>query len=407
MRIIGTMLSKLEPACLVIADISGYTGYLAGTELDHAQDVLADLMDTVVGALRPTFRLAKLEGDAAFVYVVTETIDGSALQDSVERCYFAFRRRLRDIKQASSCECNACILIPALNLKFVAHHGTIGRQRIAGWEELVGSDVIVVHRLLKNHVEVTLGLGAYAMYTDSCLRAMGARDPAALGLREHREAFEGVGEVVGWARDLEAAWREEQERRRVFVRPEDAMWSIERFFAAPPELVWDYVTSPARRPKWQAGVTGVVEETPTGRRGAGTTNHCMHGKDAIVEEVLDWRPYEYWTSRFQMPMPGIPKMTESDAFEPAPGGTIVRMTIARLRSAKDRAAVEPLAPMLEEMVRAGLDALEPILADEMAARTSTAAEAREPEVPRSEGRHLREPLPGPIVYVDSGASRSS
>jgi hypothetical protein len=55
-----------ESACLLIADISGYTGYLAGVELDHAQDILADLMDTIVSALRPGFRLAKLEGDAAF-----------------------------------------------------------------------------------------------------------------------------------------------------------------------------------------------------------------------------------------------------------------------------------------------------------------------------------------------------
>ena len=60
------MLNQTEPACLVIADITGYTSYLAGVELDHAQDILADLMNTVVTSLRPTFRLAKLEGDAAF-----------------------------------------------------------------------------------------------------------------------------------------------------------------------------------------------------------------------------------------------------------------------------------------------------------------------------------------------------
>ena len=79
------MLNAPEPACLVIADISGYTSYLAGVELDHAQDILADLMDTVVTAFRPTFRLAKLEGDAAFVYAIAPTVDGSALQDAMER----------------------------------------------------------------------------------------------------------------------------------------------------------------------------------------------------------------------------------------------------------------------------------------------------------------------------------
>jgi hypothetical protein len=42
------MLPKPESACFVIADISGYTGFLAGVELDHAHDIIADVMDTVV-----------------------------------------------------------------------------------------------------------------------------------------------------------------------------------------------------------------------------------------------------------------------------------------------------------------------------------------------------------------------
>src|SRR5687768_17062607 len=173
-----------EPACLVIADISGYTSYLAGVELDHAQDILADLTDAVVSALRPMFRLAKLEGDAAFAYVVTDTIDGSLLQDTVEGCYFAFRRRLRDIGQASRCDCNACTYIPKLDLKFVVHHGPIARQRMAGRDELVGREVIVLHRLLKNGVADTLGLRAYALYTAACIEAMALSDPAAAGLLE-------------------------------------------------------------------------------------------------------------------------------------------------------------------------------------------------------------------------------
>src|SRR5262249_2442896 len=93
------MLPKPESACLLIADISGYTGYLAGVELDHAQDILADLIDTIVGALRPPFHLSKLEGDAASVYVTTPEIDGSLLQDTIEATYFTFRRRRRDISR--------------------------------------------------------------------------------------------------------------------------------------------------------------------------------------------------------------------------------------------------------------------------------------------------------------------
>ena len=54
---------------LVLADISGYTAYLAGVELDHAYDILSDLLETVVKKLRPTLTLVKLEGEAVFAYV--------------------------------------------------------------------------------------------------------------------------------------------------------------------------------------------------------------------------------------------------------------------------------------------------------------------------------------------------
>ena len=51
--------------------------------------------------------IAKFEGDAAFVYAMAEKVDGSLLQDTIKVAYFKFRRRLRDIKQASTCECKA------------------------------------------------------------------------------------------------------------------------------------------------------------------------------------------------------------------------------------------------------------------------------------------------------------
>ncbi|HET7472989.1 MAG TPA: DUF2652 domain-containing protein [Candidatus Limnocylindrales bacterium] len=391
------MLSKPEPACLVIADISGYTGFLAGAELDHAQDILADLMSTVVGAFRPTFKLAKLEGDAAFAYAITDRIDAAQLQDTIERCYFAFRRRLRDVKQASTCECNACILVPNLDLKVVAHHGQVIRQRIGGWEELVGSDVIVVHRLLKNHVGEETGLRAYAMYSEGCLAAMGLDDPEAAGLSEHREAYEGVGEITCWVRDLEAAWTAEMDRARVVVEPKDSARTYEIEFDAPQALVWDWITSPARRIQWQDGATGIEQvEGAAGRRGVGTVNHCIHGKDTIVEEVLDWRPVDYVTVRSQLPQPGVPKLVNSFILMDLGGGrTKVEMRFARPRSAKDRAIAERLLPNLDVSIQNGLAALRPLIESAAAEARAAADEAPpEPEVPVALGRNLREPILG-------------
>ncbi|HEY7970264.1 MAG TPA: DUF2652 domain-containing protein [Candidatus Limnocylindrales bacterium] len=388
------MLSQPEPACLVIADITGYTGFLVGAELDHAQDILADLMGIVVGALRPTFKLAKLEGDAAFVYSITEAVDGAQLQDVIERCYFAFRRRLRDIRQASSCECNACILVPNLDLKVVAHHGQVIRQRIASREELVGSDVVVVHRLLKNHVREDTGIDAYAMYTAACVAAMGLDDPAAAGLVGHREDFEGVGEVVAWLRDLQAAWAEELGRVGNVVDRTDAARVYPQVFDAPQALVWEYLTTPRLRLQWQSQVTGIETVAgPAGRRGIGVVNHCMHGKDAIIEEVLDWEPYDHVTLRSQFPIPDVPKLVNSFVLEELPDGrTAVEMRVRKLRSAKDRAILEGLAPMLDASVGQGLATLKGLVEADAAATRAESRAVPEPEVPGSHGRNVREPV---------------
>jgi hypothetical protein len=189
------MLPKPESACFVIADISGYTGFLAGVELDHAHDIIADVMDTVVRRLRPPFRLAKFEGDAAFFYAVADKFDGSVLQDAIESAYVAFRKRLRNIKQASACKCSACSKMQDLDLKFVSHHGECIKHRMAGREELAGRDVILIHRLLKNTVNERFGRRAYALYSDPCIRAMGI-DPVAQNLVEHLESIDIIGEVT-------------------------------------------------------------------------------------------------------------------------------------------------------------------------------------------------------------------
>jgi hypothetical protein len=281
------MLPKPELAYFAIADISGYTSFLAGVELDHAQDIIADFMDTVVKGLRPPFRLAKFEGDAAFVYAVAEKVDGSLLQDTIESAYFKFRRRLRDVKQASTCACKACVAMSDLDFKFVVHHGEMVKQKMGGREELAGRDVILVHRLLKNTVSEKIGSRAYALYSDACIQTMGI-DPVAQGLIEHCETIDVIGDVKLWLRDLEEAWKKANGRTQVEVARADAYVTWDFEIAASRQTVWEYFTVPGQRQKWWPA-DAIIETSSKRRRGIGTENHCMHGKDAIVEEVLDWK----------------------------------------------------------------------------------------------------------------------
>jgi len=351
------MLQQPDKLHFVIADISGYTEYLAGVELDHAQDILADLVSTVVTALRPTFRLAKLEGDAAFCFAPADKLDGSLLLDTIERCYFGFRRRRRDVRQATSCECRACVRIPNLNLKFVAHSGLAIRQTVAGSEELLGADVIIVHRLLKNDIVEQLGISAYVALTMPLVEAMHI-DPPSLGMVAHSETYEHVGEIKLWVQDLERRWQEEDARQRVLVEPATALYVAERDFAAPPQVVWEYVTTPGRRVAWQApGGISDVQEHPSagGRRGAGTVNHCIHGPGVWIEEILDWRPYDYVTHRTKLPGDG-PTFLSTYELEPTATGTRLHFR-AMAPTAHDKALMEAALPDIDRGFSVELDLL--------------------------------------------------
>jgi len=392
------MLSTAEPTCFLIADISGYTGYLVDVELDHAQDILADLVGAVVSALRPDFRLAKLEGDAAFMFMSTDAVNGSMLLDTIERCYFGFRRRRRDVRQATSCECVACARIPDLDLKFVVHHGTAVHHKVAGQQELVGSDVIVVHRLLKNDVVQTMGIDAYALISQACIDASDL-DPAALGMREHTETYDRIGDVRLWALDLERRWQEEEARGRVFVAPEDSILIVSAPTNVPPQVAWEFVTKPGQRMSWQPWVTEVnVQGATGGRRGPGSANHCMHGKDAVVEEILDWRPYDYVTDRTVLDTPTGPiKLLHTVEFEPTTAGTTIHFRYAPPKTKREKELMKVIGPAYGAALQSGLPSLVAQLDAELAAREANQDPEPELAVPRPDG-----PLAGigPLVMVD-------
>jgi hypothetical protein len=69
----------------VIADISGYTSFVAKTELEHSHEILSELLGLLVEKIKPLMTLSKLEGDAAFAYVGEERIShGETLLEFLE-----------------------------------------------------------------------------------------------------------------------------------------------------------------------------------------------------------------------------------------------------------------------------------------------------------------------------------
>ena len=57
---------KTQTGYLVLADISGYTSYVAQTEIEHADLALSYLLETLVEQLSSLLTICQLEGDAVF-----------------------------------------------------------------------------------------------------------------------------------------------------------------------------------------------------------------------------------------------------------------------------------------------------------------------------------------------------
>ncbi len=178
--------SSRQQGALLLADISGYTGFLQGIAAAHAElvadpddpppvySLLSGLLDTMAGVLAPSFEVMKFEGDAIFAVAPDgpESVRGDSVIACLRTCYAAFAERRGQGRAELTCTCNACALVDGLDLKFVLHHGDYVLQRILGREELAGPAVIVAHRLLKNHARDVVGAHPYALLTDAALAAL-------------------------------------------------------------------------------------------------------------------------------------------------------------------------------------------------------------------------------------------
>jgi Protein of unknown function (DUF2652)/Polyketide cyclase / dehydrase and lipid transport len=202
------------------------------------------------------------------------------------------------IRLGSTCACRACQSLDSLDLKFVVHHGQYVCRSVAGSRKLVGPDVVVVHRLLKNAVSEALGSRAYALFTAAAVAALGL-DAANEGLVAVELAYDDVGLLSAYVRDLGPFWQQEREVERARVRPAAAVVRYRTTLPGHTALVWDHLTDPLKRQAWTVGATGIEQSDPGGVPGVGSVAHCFHGKRTMIDEFLDWKPGRYLTRRMR------------------------------------------------------------------------------------------------------------
>lgn len=303
----------------ILTDISGYTEFLTRSELDHAHEALQNLFDVQLAHIKYPFLISGFRGDAIFMYVPeTHFCEPQTLLEALENLYFVFANALRQMIHNTTCTCRACQNMSKLDLKMVIHYGEYMIQKLGDREELLGADVIVPHRMLKNNVIEQTGIESYALFSEAAAEAS-QLSQLAYPLVSHSEVYPHIGEVRMQVLDLRSVWEREQDKHRFVVTQDEAWLGFEWESPYPPSVVWEYLTTPRLEQRW-AGYD-LVERTDSlgGRLQAEATYHCAHGEIHFFNKILDWKPFEYVSLEQNISI-GI-KLVQTRWLHESPAGT--------------------------------------------------------------------------------------
>lgn len=361
---------------MVIADISGYTQFLTDSELEHGNGVVADLLNSIVGAMQVPLVISGIEGDAIFMYgEMSDDLSGQTVLESVELMYCAFKAALETMVQNTTCQCNACINISGLGLKIVMHSGEYAKQSVGGMTTLSGPDVIAVHRLLKNHIVEQTGIADYFLITDQVVNDLGVERIVA-AWTPHTEEYEHIGIVSGFVSSLIDVWEFQKMQTEIKVGPAEAWSTLGAQTVAPPAVVWDQILDPVKRVQWILAADGMeAHEHADGRVAPGTEFHCAHGEgDVTLFVVLDMRQFTYATIMVDFVEGSCVKYTYY--FIPSGSGTRIVLQAAPPMSPDGEPmpeyATDDYVQGWEEMMNGNLNALTAITDDIVLAHEQSA-----------------------------------
>jgi uncharacterized protein YndB with AHSA1/START domain len=317
---------------LTLADISGYNAFVAGTEFDHAQEIIIDLLEFLVERLRSYLTLVQIEGDAVFAYTPEKKIvRGETLFELIENTYTAFKNQLTSIKRHHTCGCAACQNVNMLDLKFFIHYGEYIEQSISDHHGLLGyAPMFVRKRSWKEQVAGSSGWRGYALFTEESLSRLDIKP-------EGIEAVEFADNPIKtYGLNLQSRYETAMESRQVVISPEIADASLTSVIDAPPPIAWEWLNDPQNRNQWWESYTRWSKRLrPGGRTGPGAVNHCDHGVGSMLETVLDWRPFEYYTVEMHI-TPGNFNLLQTTFLEELPGGRTLAKFYYQLQNPRRR-----------------------------------------------------------------------
>ncbi len=143
-----------SPTLICIPDISGFTEFMSNSEIELSTRVIPSLLNNIIYSNEIGLKVSEIEGDAVLFYKSGSLPDIKTLINQCRYFYTEFYKRLEQLRKQYSHLENSEIIPNTLGLKIVLHYGhEVSVIPIGKSIKLIGEDVIIAHRLLKNEIE--------------------------------------------------------------------------------------------------------------------------------------------------------------------------------------------------------------------------------------------------------------
>lgn len=157
--------SKEGTALICIPDISGFTRFMVENNTEFSKKIIPSLLRTIINSNKINLSVGEIEGDAVVFYRFGVM---PTLMEIIEQCklfYINFNSKLKDLMSEFADDFQKNASTNRLSLKIVVHAAEISSTHIEGIPKLIGEDVVVIHKLLKNSIEEP----EYILLTDKLL----------------------------------------------------------------------------------------------------------------------------------------------------------------------------------------------------------------------------------------------
>jgi hypothetical protein len=278
-----------------IPDISGFTKFVAETEISHSQHIIKGLLEALVDANSIGLKVSEFEGDAVLFYRHGAL---PALNDFVEQArkmFVGFHTLLKRIELSRICQCGACAGASGLTLKIVAHSGPASTLQVKDHVKFIGKDIIVAHRLLKNSVPDR----EYLLLTRELLGSSGEAGVDAGLFMDGADSYDEIGTVKYRYMSL-AKYRDEVEvepPEPFAVRNPHKVMELSRHINAPAALVFQNLIDLPGRMKWIDGIKKVELHDDKPNR-IGAVHRCVregNDPDLVTSDVkVTDTTMEFW-----------------------------------------------------------------------------------------------------------------